>query len=118
MRFTACDDAVRIRKTQTRKTTPSAIVVGRMNERFVEMPVSSDERATIRPNSTETIAVPRELLDLREPEGTTVPDLHEVVEEADDAEPHGREDQRDARRRVAGSLVNLVARYASRSRSR
>ena len=29
-----------------------------MNERFVEMPVSSDDRATIRPNSTETMAVP------------------------------------------------------------
>ena len=96
MRFTACDDAVSTRKTHTRKNTPSASAVGRMNDRFVLRCRSrrggpDDDQA--EQHRDERGAA--ELLQLRQPQRPAVADLHEVVEEADQAEAHHRHDERE-----------------------
>ena len=97
VRFTACDDAVSTKNTQTRKNTPSASAVGRMKERLVEMPVSSDERDTITPNDDRDDRRAGELLELREPERAAIAHLHEVVEEPDEPEARARRAPRRGR---------------------
>ena len=59
VRFTACDEDVRMTKTQTEKRkTPRSRAVGRTKERLVDVPVSPENATTSKENSTDTTAVP------------------------------------------------------------
>ena len=65
VRFTACDDDVSTMNAQTKKNAPSAIPVGRRNDRLRGDPGLVRRVVTKTANATETMRRPEELLPLR-----------------------------------------------------